>query len=169
MDHPSPQLLGWTAHLRVNMPFSCLGSPLTLDNHCREHNPSHEHELLIMRPPLAQCPRPLLKKVLPSSPLGEQLPSSGTQPSLILLKDPRTQGSLREELRFISVPALSQPARVGSGCRYGRIGIQESSRRGLGSGPAQPPSPGTLPHLRPGWLVHTSRSDRQLGVTLRLA
>lgn len=113
MDHPSPQLLGWAAHLRVKMPFSCLGSPLTLDNHWREHNPSHEHELLLMRPPLARCPRPVLKKVLPSSPLGEQLPSPRTQPTLIPLKFPRAHGSLREELRFISVPALSQPARVG--------------------------------------------------------
>ena len=45
-----------------------------------------------------------MKKVLPSSLLGEELPSR-TQPIFIPLKFPRTHGSLREELRFISVPA----------------------------------------------------------------
>lgn len=85
-----------------------------------------------MRLSLALLPLSFAEEVFPNSPLGyisaafplaqgpqlwplspEELPCPRTQPTPIPPKSPRTHRLLREELRFISVLAVNQPACVG--------------------------------------------------------
>lgn len=122
------------------MPFSCLGSPLTWDNHYREHNLPHAHRLLMNNeaPSLALFPLPSFRRALPNSPLGNVccLPSDPGAAALALF--PR-RTALSPDSQVLGGSQIYWRSCLESTClcrlrvQIWEGGCSEGSKRGLGS------------------------------------